>query len=215
MNTFPKISASSICSAASRARSWVTSMRGRAVLSLGVVTILASGGTLAYWSDSVAVAASTLSTGSIDLKVNDLDAVTGSSTLALADMVPGNSSARVLKISNAGRSPLTYTLTAAGTNADTKNLVGGLAAKVVLLPTGTTLPSGAAPALTCPGTALASSGTSFTGNLIAPANKRTLAVGAAEYLCIQATLPTEAPTTLQNATTNVTFTAQASQVGAP
>jgi hypothetical protein len=35
---------------------------------------------------------------------------------------------------------------------------------------------------------------------------RLLAAGASETLCIQATLPTNASTTLQGATTNVTFT---------
>ena len=184
------------------------STRARAALSLGVVLATAATGTFAFWTDSATVTGTTISSRSIDLRVNNLAGNdTGYTQLNLTGMVPGNSVAGVITVTNFGSSPLKYYVDATASNADTK----GLGAALVVVVTGGTA-GGTAPTRTCSGSALANTGTSFAANLVASSNPRQLAVGASETLCIQATLPTGAATTLQNATTNVGFTFNASQL---
>lgn len=184
------------------------SVRLRALLSLGVVAVLGCGGTFAYWSDSATVTGATFTSGVLDLEVNGADEVSDFTVLDLAAMVPGNSTAGLLRISNSGTVPLTYTLAGSGTDADGKGLSAALTAKV----TADTAVTGAAPSAGCAGAALAGSGASFTGALVPAGSARTLAVGASETLCVEATLPIAAPTSLQGATTDVTLTVSAEQV---
>ena len=189
-------------------RRLLRSTRVRAVLALGAVLAVGVSGTYALWSDTVPVSGVTISSGTLDLKVNTLDAVPTYTDLNLSGMVPGNTVAGILTVRNAGTIPLTYYATAAATNVDTKGLGAALVVKV----TGDAAVTGTAPARTCAGTALAQTGTAFAGNLVGtPAAQRLLAVGASETLCIQATLPASAATTLQGATTNVSLAFNASQ----
>lgn len=184
------------------------SVRARAALGLGAVLMVAVNGTYALWSDTVPVSGVTISSGTLDLKVNTLDAVPAYTDLNLSGMVPGNTVAGILTVRNAGTIPLTYYATAAATNADGKGLGAALVVKV----TGDSTVTGTAPARTCAGTALATTGTVFAGNLVgAPATQRALAAGASETLCVQATLPTTAASSLQGATTTVSLTFTASQ----
>ena len=182
------------------ARRALTSARTRAALSLGVVLAVGATGTFAYWTDSVSVTGTTFTAGSIDLQVNGLNTVTAYTTLNLATMVPGNSMAGTLVVKNNGASPMKYTAAAAATNLDNKNLRSSLIAKV----TADTAATGTSPAMTCAGAALAASGTTVTGGLINTG--RQLAPGATETICVQVTLDPAAPSALQNATTDVTFT---------
>lgn len=195
---------------ARRRSSWreLFSVRLRAVLALCVVLCVGVTGSFAYWSDSVTVAGTTFTSGTIDLKVDGQDAVTGYTALKITNMVPGNSTAGVLTVRNDGTAPFTYSLAAAGTNTDSKDLIGALTAKV----TGDTSTTGAAPAVKCGGTALANTGTTLGANLISSPSPRLLAPKTEEIICIQATLPTNASTTLQGATTDVTFTFTANQL---
>lgn len=184
------------------------SARTQAVLSLGVVVAAAATGTFAYWTDTATVSGTTISSGSIDLMVNNQQNDTAFTTMSLANMVPGNSAAGVITVKNNGNSPLTYYVDGAATNGDTKGLGAALTVKV----TGDAARSGSTPNFTCAGSALANTGTSFSANLVQSANPRMLAAGASETLCVQATLPTGASTALQNATTDVSFTFNASQL---
>lgn len=184
------------------------SVRARAALGLGAVLLVGVNGTYALWSDTVPVSGATISSGTLDLKVNTLDAVPAYTDLNLSGMVPGNTVAGILTVRNAGTIPLTYYATAAATNADGKGLGAALVAKL----TGDAAVTGTAPARTCAGAGLASTGTTFAGNLVgAPATPRPLAVGVSETLCVQATLPTTAASSLQGATTTVSLTFAASQ----
>lgn len=185
------------------------SVRARALLSLGVVLVVGSGGSFAYWSDSVTVSGTAITAGTIDLKVNSLDTVTGYTTMNIAAMVPGNSVAGVLTIKNAGTAPFTYYGDAAASNADGKGLGAALLVKV----TGDALTTGSSPTVTCPGTPLTGTGSSFTSSLVGSSGTpRQLAAGASETICIQASLPATAASSLQGATTNVTFTFTANQL---
>ena len=184
------------------------SARVRAALGLGAVLLVGVNGTYALWSDAVPVSGATISSGVLDLKVNTLDSVTTYTDLSLSGMVPGNTVAGILTVRNAGSIPLTYYATAAATNADGKGLGAALVVKV----TADAAVTGTAPARTCAGAALAQTGTAFAGNLVgAPATQRSLAAGVSETLCVQATLPSTAASSLQGATTNVSLTFTASQ----
>lgn len=177
------------------------SARLRAALGLGVVATVGVTGTFAHWTDSATVAGTTFSTGSLDLKVNGADSVSGYTTLTLTNMVPGNTTAGVLTIRNNGTVPLKYTALTTATNGDAKNLRGGLVVKL----TGDAAVSGTSPAATCAGAALAGTGTTLGGPLVTTG--RLLAVGASETLCVQVTLPASVTdATLQGATTAVDLT---------
>ena len=180
-------------------RVWWRSTRLRAALSLGVVLGVGSVSTFAFWSDTATVAGTTFTAGSIDLRVNNQDAVTGYTTLNIATMVPGNSTAGVLTIKNQGLSPLKYTASTAATNTDGKNLRGALTVKVTL----DTSTTGSSPSATCSSAAAAGTASTLNGSLITTG--RLLAPGATEVLCIQATLPSGASTSLQGASTDVVF----------
>jgi predicted ribosomally synthesized peptide with SipW-like signal peptide len=175
-------------------------VRLRALFALGVVGVLAATGTtFAAWTDSATVTGTTVTAGTIDLKVQNLDTVTGYTTLNLATMVPGNSVAAVLTIKNGGTASLKYTATSASTNADGK----GLAAALTLKVTGDAAVTGTSPSATCAGTALTGTGTTLGGSLVTTG--RLLAAGASESLCIQIALPTTALSALQGGTTNITL----------
>ncbi len=177
----------------------IGSVRLRAFFALGVVGVLgATGTTFAAWTDNVSVAGTTFTAGTIDLKVNGADAAaTFPTSLALGTMVPGSSVASLLPVRNNGTAQLKYTATSAVTNADGKGLGTALTYTITA---GTV--TGSAPSATCSGTAIATG--SLGGTVIG--SGRLLATGATDTLCVQVTLPGTAPTTLQGATTTVTFT---------
>lgn len=184
-----------------RLRRRVDSVRLRALLALGVVGVLAAtGSTFAAWTDAVDISGTSVTTGTIDLKVQNLDAVSAYADLSVSNLVPGNSIAGALTIRNAGTAPLKYTATSTSTNPDGKGLASALIVKVTNAATVT----GTSPAMTCGGTTVAGTGTTLGGSLVSTG--RLLAAGASETLCVQVTLPTTAPSSLQGATTTVGFT---------
>src|SRR5688500_14526046 len=89
--------------------------RVQALLALGVLALPASLGTFAFWTDDVTITGTTFSTGTLDLRVNGQDTVTGYTTLNLGAMVPGNSVAGVLTVRNHGTAPMKYTAVTAAT----------------------------------------------------------------------------------------------------
>lgn len=174
--------------------------RLRAAVGFGVVATLGVGGTWAHWNDQVTIAGTRLTAGTVDLRVNGQDAVTGYTALTLTAMVPGSSAAAVLTVSNAGTAPVKFTGTSTATNADGKGLGAALRVKV----TADAAVTGSAPAATCAGTALTGSGTALNGPLLSTG--RLLAPGATSSLCVQVTLPDTAASSLQGATTDVVLT---------
>lgn len=176
------------------------SARVRAVLGLAVVLALATPGTYAHWTDEVQVSGTTITSGTIDLRVDGQDQVTAYTALDIAPMVPGNSTAAVLTIRNNGTAPLTYTAATSATNADGKSLGTALVVKV----TGDTATTGTTPATTCAGAALPGTAASLDGPLLSTG--RLLAAGATEKVCVQVTLPANAASALQGATTTIGIT---------
>lgn len=181
-------------------------MRGvriRAVIALGAVLCIGVGGTYAFWSDSVPVDGVTVTSGTLDLQVNGQDAIPDYTGLNLTDMVPGDSTAAVLTVTNNGNVPFTYFADSTAS--------GDLGNALVVKVTGDSSVTGTGHAETCAGAALANTGTSFGPNLIDSADPRPLDPGQSETICIQATLPTNAPSSLQGDSTDITLTFNANQ----
>lgn len=176
------------------------SSRLRAALGLGVVAVVGTTGTFAFWTDDVVISGTTFTAGTIDLQVNGSNAITGYTTLNLATMVPGNTVAGVLTIRNNGTAPLKYTAATTASNTDTKNLRGSLEVKV----TGDGSVTGSSPAATCAGSALAGTSTTLNGGLVTTG--RLLAAGTTETICVQVKLADAAASALQGATTDVVLT---------
>lgn len=179
----------------------VTSVRVRAVLGLGAALGIGATSTLAAWTDDVVISGTTFTSGTLDLRVNGADSIPAYTALNLSNMVPGNSVAALLTVSNVGTSTLKYRASSAATDTVVgKNLAAALTVKVTADPsvTGTGL------AKTCAGVALTGSGTSLTGSLIATG--RQLAPTGTETLCVQVTLNSSAPTELQGGGTTATLT---------
>lgn len=173
----------------------------RALLSLGMVVGLGATGTYAYWTDQVQITGTTITAGTIDLKVENQDTVTGYSAMNITNMVPGNSVAGVLTVKNAGTAPLKYYVDALA-SPDLKGLGAALAVRVT-----DGAVTGSLPSRTCTGNVLASA-TGFGSNMLgSAASGRLLAAnGGSETICIEATLPANASSSLQGATTDVKFT---------
>lgn len=185
-----------------RLQSWwrlACSVRGRAVLSLGVVACLSATGTLAYWTDDATISGTTLTSGTIDLKVNNQDSVTGYTALNISAMVPGNSTATTVVVKNGGTAPLKWTLTSSYSDTVGSGLGAALTAKV----TNASTVSGTAPSQTCGGTTI-SSASGLSGSLVSTG--RLLAAGATETVCVQISLDSAAANTLQGKSTAVTLT---------
>jgi len=174
------------------------SVRGRAALGLGVVLAIGATRTFAYWTDAVPVAGTTFTSGTIDLKVNGSDSVSGYTSLSLPAMVPGNSTAGLLTVANSGTAPLKWTAVTTASNPDTKNLAGALVVKV----TADSSVTGSGSSATCAGPALAASSSSLGGSLVSTG--RLLARTSSETVCVQITLPASVTnSTYQGATTDV------------
>ena len=183
--------------------------RIRAVLALGMVLGLSSVGTAASWTDAVQVTGTTFTSGTIDLKVNELQAVT-STTLSLTDMVPGATSADILRVRNGGTAALTYTIS--GGLGGTDGSAFASAGAVLLSIYANATKTGAGNAVTCTGgSALVTnqSLTSSTGTTLVGTAQGPVAAGAqGAPLCFQVTFAAAAPSSLQSkaATASFTFT---------
>lgn len=81
-----------------------------AVALLGALGLLGGLGSYAYWNDEVVVAGSTITSGTLDLKVEGVDSYTWSA-LSTTGLAPGESVAKSLTFSNAGSTPFTVSIT--------------------------------------------------------------------------------------------------------
>lgn len=175
-----------------RAVSFLCSARLRAVLSVGAVLGVGTAATAAQWTDS-ATATATFSTGSIDLRLGAAQVDNGpveTTTLTLADMVPGSSVVAALPVRNVGTYPFSYSMSTAASGA----LAGGLRLSVysnaTCIGSPTVIDNAALSTATFTGRPLTGSG----------------GVTPAETLCLRITLPGDAAGTLQSATATATFT---------
>jgi alternate signal-mediated exported protein len=171
----------------------------RAAAALAALLVLGIGqGTGALWNDSGTVPGGTVRTGRIDLRVDGQDAVANYAPLDLPRLVPGQTAATVLTVSNEGNVALAWTASTSGTNAG-----NGLLSAVRFLVTDASRTGGS----TCGGTVLPGSATTAGGPLLG--TPRTLAAGASEPVCLQVGLPAGASSTLAGAATDLTIAVQA------
>ncbi|MDP3890607.1 TasA family protein [Nocardioides sp.] len=186
------------------------SARLRALLGVGLVGVLATTGTFAFWTDDVALTGTNFTAGTLDLQVNDTDTSVSTTTLGMAVMVPGNTSAEVLTLKNNGTAPLKWTMTGGLTGADAGafDTAGSLALTVSAGGTR----SGSGNSATCSGgttlvNAVALTATTTTGLVT---TRQPVAAAMAptdtQTLCFQVTLDAAAPSSLQGKTASATFT---------
>lgn len=178
------------------------------VAALGSVTSLA---TYASWNDTASVAGTTITSGSLDLKVDDLDTLPSWSPLSMTNLAPGESTAASLTVRNAGTTPFTLTATGSASGADllpVVNLtvvVGGTATTDDLYPR----------TETCNGGTQVYSGTLAGAPTVLPAsaNLAPTTGGGTAQVCLVATLPSTAGNQngLQNKSWVPTFTFTATQ----
>jgi predicted ribosomally synthesized peptide with SipW-like signal peptide len=188
----------------------VFSVRARAVLALGVVGVVGITGTFAYWTDDVTITGTTLTSGTLDLRVNNADSY-ATTTLGMTAMVPGSTSAEVLTVRNNGTAPLKYSVTGGltGTNAVDYSTAAanGLLLTIVL----NGAKSGTGSASTCTGgTALVTNQAltaTTTTSILTRRPTAAIAPADTEILCFQIKLADGAPTTLQGKTATASFTA--------
>lgn len=182
---------------------------GRVVLGLaalaGAVALgMGGAGTAAFWTDTGTVTPGTITSGTLDLQV---DAQQGNPTayvrtdLALDRMLPGESVARVLTVTNAGDAPFTFTQTtqmaddALSRALEVEVYAGGTASG-----NGTAYPRTG----TCSGTLVASG--QQVGGRLAPKTGSTT-------LCVRVSLPLTAPDAVQGqAAGRLTLQLDATQV---
>jgi predicted ribosomally synthesized peptide with SipW-like signal peptide len=176
-------------------------MQVKALLSMGVLVGLGAVSTLAAWTGS-ATATSTISAGTISLGAGATSGSVQASypVLTGTNWYPGMSQAAVVVVKNTGSLAAPYSI--AGSVAETG--AGALGNGLNVVVTNGAV-SGTSPLATCtPGTfqMTKAAGAAFPAAVARPS----LAPGASETLCVQYTLPTTAPSTLQAAATAVTLT---------
>ena len=172
-------------------------------LSLGLLAAssIAVGGSLAIFTSAPTLGGNAFTTGTVILGLNPTTAL-----LTSANMMPGDTIAGALVVSNSGTGQLRYAVTSASTNADAKNLMNQITLTIKTLGTscavfdGTSLYTGALSA--------AAFGNPAQG---AQAGDRVLNGAANETLCFSATLPAATGNAYQGATTTTTFTFSAEQ----
>lgn len=177
----------------------------RAGLALGVLGLVSVPGTFAFWTDSVAIGGTTVTAGTIDLKVNNGDSHT-TTTLTMAAMVPGSTSAEVLTVKNSGTAPLRYAATGGltGTDAAAYGTAGAL--KLTLVKDG--VRSGTGSSATCTTGTTLTNAVALTSTTTAEvlALRGPLAAAGTETVCVQVTMAADAPSSLQGKTATLSLT---------
>jgi predicted ribosomally synthesized peptide with SipW-like signal peptide len=182
----------------------------RILLVLMTVGVVATGlgvASNAIWTDSDDVDANLFTTGSVSLSTNPTTAV-----VTFTSGAPGeDTTPQSLTVTNDGTMELRYAVTMTADNADTKSLYAEL--DLTIKDEGTNC-------ATFDGTDLYGPDLPFllTGNLIGdPAagddtGDRTLTTGSpSEVLCFRVTLPSDAPNSVQAASTTAVFTFESEQ----
>lgn len=175
--------------------------RGLLVVCAGVAAS-AVGGSVLMAEATLPVDLVAESVAEVALEVDAGNATRAVTSLGVADMRPGDTTAGVLRVSNTGSVPLRYRVVSRFSNADGLGLGEALVVKV----TGASATVDAGRLSRCPGKVLPDTGDRFGVDLVgSDASSRPLGPGATETLCIQAKLPNSAASTLQGAVADVQF----------
>ncbi len=170
-------------------------------VSLLAGSVLAAGGSLALFTSTPTLGGNAFTTGTVVLGLNPTTAL-----LTSANMMPGDTLAGSLVVSNTGTGQLRYAMTSASTNADAKGLMNQISLTVRTLGTSCAVFDGASVY-----TGMLSA--AAFGNVAqgAQAGDRMLNAAANETLCFQASLPAATGNAFQGAATTTTFTFSAEQ----
>lgn len=139
--------------------------------------------------------------GKVDLKVNGDDVAATLEDMSVANMIPGQATAGVLTIANAGTTPARYSLNALATGTD--DGARAFASALVIRVTTDGHTSALGRSETCSGKTLPGSEPRLATKLLGPT--RRLAPGDSETICIEARLPETAPSSLQGMFSDITF----------
>jgi len=189
---------------------FLSSVRLRALLSLGVALGIGATGTFAFWTDDVVISGSSFTAGRIDLKVNGADAY-ATTALSTGAMVPGNTVAEVLTVQNVQTAAAKYSLIGglSGTDAAEYTAAGANGLLLTIRQGGTRSTSTATPTCTG-GTALVTdlplTNVTTTSILAKRPATALVATTGTEVLCFQVKLSDTAPTGLQGKTVTAQFT---------
>ena len=189
---------------------WAFTVRVRALLSLGTVLALGAAGTFAAWANS-AVATGTFSTGTVDLRANDVKSFTFSD-LSVSGMMPGESRAGSLRVQNTRSTmDVLYTVGVA-TPVGSPALANRLQLRVFSGGTPSNTTAGGMRTGSCTGTQIgqANPAAGSTAPLVTTARPLAATTGI-ETLCMVVSLPASAPLTTQNQSVTAlvfTFSAQ-------
>lgn len=178
---------------------------------VGALGLVGGLGTQAWWNDVETVSGATITSGSLDLKVEGQDSYTWTA-LSMADLAPGESTAESLTLTNAGTTPFTLSATAAATGSDTNALVPHVTMLVRLDATATsdaTYPRQES----CSGTGATYDDLAVTTTPVAVVpGPVTMQPGESTSVCVRLTLSGAAGNSLQGKTYVPTFTFTATQV---
>jgi hypothetical protein len=181
------------------------------VLLLAVVVACASAFTaeraVALLTGTSAIPSNSLTTGEIRLGASPTTAV-----LTASNMIPGDSTTGPITVSNTGSNPVRYAVI----STTTENALAGALRLSIKTGVGTCTNDGFGQSGTLLGGPVTFGSTTGVNVLGDPAQgqhagDRTLAGGASEVLCLQATLPLSAAGTGQGVTTTATLTFDAEQ----
>ncbi len=177
---------------------------------VAVLLSVTSLGTYALWNDSSTVQGATITSGTLDLKVNvgagDVDDVATWNGLQIGDIAPGESQAATLTVRNTGTTPATLTATGSAPGADLAPVMTARIYPSGAATTDTTYPR----TETCSGTAAAAAST-LQGSPALLGAGVALAPQATVTLCFLVALPSGAGNGLQNKPWTPTFTLLATQ----
>ncbi len=192
-----------------------TSVRVRALLSLGVVLGLGSVSTMAYWTDTATMSTGSFTSGSLDLRLQGNLAGQGgdwtNADLAMSKMIPGESVAVTVPVQRAGGSiGFRYGLSATATGALAPYLRWDVAAGTA----GAAGTSGSGLRTQhCSGAALSTANT-LSGDAVELVRDRALTGSAmSETLCLRVELPASAGNAAQAKSATASFVFDATQIG--
>jgi hypothetical protein len=177
--------------------------KARVVASSGVFLAGVWGGAMSLFTDAESVASGDVTTGSVAIGVTPV-----STSLAVANMAPGDTVTAPVTVRNDGTLDLRYAMSSV--SGGDAGLAGALAVTVKSGVTDCTNAgfAGSGASVVSGTLAAVSIGSSTAG---AQAGDRTLSPGGSEVLCFQVALPTSAANTLQGKTAGATFTFSAEQ----
>lgn len=195
------------------------SLRAKVVAGAVVILVLGAAPAWAYWSAQQNAPAQTFNVGHLDLTAAQSGTVSLDTTL----LYPGASVAEVYQVSNAGSLPLSFF--ARGWAS------GSLGANLAIKVTNAGTVTGTFPSATCggtqvppnatavptasPGAPIAFSSPAASRTPLQPSTGPNAGTPSTTTICVQASLPTNAPNALQSQSTTVNVQFLGEQVGQP